>query len=48
MGSVKELWGSFKELGELLCGSKLGLKQKGRLYKGCVRSDIGQKIGVWV
>ena len=48
MGRVKAAWLSFKELGGLLCGRKLGLKQKGELYKMCVRSVLGygQKTGM--
>ncbi len=41
MGGLKVLWRSFTERGSLLCGRILGFKQKGRLYKGCIRSVIG-------
>ncbi len=47
MGRVQAAWMSFKELGGLLCGNKLGLKQKGRLYKGCIRSVLGYGAEIW-
>ncbi len=47
MGRAKEAWESFKELGSLLCGRKLELKQKGRLNKGCVRIVLGYGVENW-
>ena len=31
----------------MLCGRKLGLKQKGRLYKECVGSLLGYGVENW-
>ena len=49
-GRVKAALGSFKELGGLLRGIKLAMKQKGRLYNEFVRSvlEYGAKNKVWV
>ena len=47
MGRVKAAWLSFKELGGLLSGRKVGLKQKGELYKMCVRSVLGYGAENW-
>ena len=44
MGRVKAAQGKFKELGGLLCERKPGLKLKGRLYKGFVRSVQGYEV----
>ncbi len=51
MRRVKAAWRSLEEWGSLLCGRKLRLKQKGRLYKENIRKvfrDMGQEIVVWV
>ncbi|XP_046858677.1 uncharacterized protein LOC124452133 [Xenia sp. Carnegie-2017] len=44
---VQAAWCSFRELSGMLCGKSTSLKQKGELYKACVRSVLGYGAECW-
>ncbi|XP_046841875.1 uncharacterized protein LOC124435990 [Xenia sp. Carnegie-2017] len=44
---VQAAWWSFRELSGMLCGKSTSLKQKGVLYKACIRSVLGYGAECW-